>query len=255
MNIIRLSLIVSTLLMFFSCNVGSIRKARLENKAEKQKSAQVDSFLYYQPVVLNDPFLDSLKNANDQEQLINIRVIPPPKPPTPNVKQVDGYRVQTFAGVDSLNALVMVNNLKAVLNDSVYFFKEKGLFKIQLGDYLYRNDADLKVLDLRKDGFSGAWVVQRLINVPMETDSTSEVEKNDIAYPYKIQILVTADEEKAKSLTNQLKMQFNMESIYTRTESVFKIFLGKFSTREAAEKTLNTVRENGYKDAWLVHDE
>ena len=113
----------------------------------------------------------------------------------------------------------------------------------------------MKVLDLRKDGFSGAWVVQRLINVPLELDSATDVSKSDIVYPFKIQILVTADEAKAKSLSNQLKIQFNMESIYSRTENLYKIFLGKFSNREAAEKTLDMVRENGYKDAWLVHDE
>jgi hypothetical protein len=214
----------------------------------------VDSFLYYQPVALNDPFLDSLSGQYDTDQVVKVRVIPPPPPPPAKMKQVEGYRVQTFAGTDSINALVMVNNLRNALPDSVYFLKEDALFKIQLGDYLYRNDADMKVLDLRKDGFSGAWVVQRLVNIPIKKDSSTGNESADKEYPFKIQVLVTADLEKAKSVAEQLQMQFNMESSYTENSSLYKVFLGKFITREEAEKVLANVRTNGYKDAWLVYN-
>jgi len=251
----QIILLVIILFVASSCNIESIRKSRLQNTAEKQKSAQVDSFLYYQPVTLQDPFLDSLKLNNDKEQLVNVRIVPPPLPPPPKVKQVEGYRVQAFAGVDSINALVMASNLRKTLKDSVYFFKEKGLYKIQLGDYLYRNDADLKVLDLRKDGIAGAWVVQRPVYVALQADSLVDSPQSDIEYPFKIQILVTSDAEKAESLVDQLKTQFNMESTYSRTENLYKIFLGKFSTRESAEKTLDLVRKNGFQDAWLVHSE
>ncbi len=254
MKILKIFLVINLIFFAFSCNVESIRKARLQNEAEKQQSSQVDSFLYYQPVALNDPFLDSLKVQHDFEQALKVRVIPPPAAPAPTTRQVDGYRVQTFAGIDSLNALVIVNNLKVVLNDSIYFFKEKELFKIQLGDYLYRNDADIKVLDLRKDGFAGAWVVQRLVNVPIEPDSKVDTLKSKKDYPFKIQILVTSDIEKAKSVVSQLQSQFNTESSYTQSENLYKIFLGKFTTREDAEKVLSNVRLNGYKDAWLVHN-
>ena len=245
---------ITFIFLIISCNVQSIRKARLQNSAEKQQSVQVDSFLYYQPVTLSDPFLDSLKVQNDTRQNLKVRIVPPTAPASPGLKQVEGFRVQTFAGIDSLNALVMVNNLKAVLDDSIYFFKEKDLFKIQLGDYLYRNDADMKVLDLRKDGFAGAWVVQRLINVPVKTDSLTDNQKLETDYLFKIQILVTSDLEKAKSMVSQLQNQFNMESTYTQTDNVYKIFLGKFITREEAQKALDSIREKGYKDAWLVHN-
>lgn len=241
-----------TIFIIVSCNVQSIRKARLQNSAEKQQSAQVDSFLYYQPVTLNDAFLDSLKAGNDSAQTLKIRIVPPPAPPAPKFKQVEGYRVQTFAGIDSLNALVLVNQLRSALDDSVYFFKERELFKIQLGDFLYRNDADMKVMDLRKNGFQGAWVVQRLINVPIDTTKLTAHPEQNLEYPFKIQVLVTSDKEKAKALVNQLKNQFNMESFYTQNQQLYKIFVGKFATREEAEKILSQIRAEGYQDAWLV---
>jgi len=250
------NLLILSLLFFviYSCNVQSIRKARLQNAADEQQSAQVDSFLYYKPVTLQDPFLDSLNVQHDTQQTVKIKVQPAPLPAAPKFKQVQGYRVQTFAGIDSLNALVMVNDLKNVFKDSVYFFKDENLYKIQLGDYPYRNDADMKVLDLRKDGIAGAWVVQRLINIPLKMDSTDHniTPLKDTKYPFKIQILVTSDENKAKSIADELKNQFNMESSYARHENLFKVFLGKFITREEAQKVLDNVRDNGFKDAWLV---
>jgi len=234
--------------------VESIRKARLQNEAEKQQTAQVDSFLYYQPVVLNDPFLDSLTVQHDKQQTLKIRVVPPPPPPPSQFKQVEGYRVQTFAGIDSINALVMVNDLQARQQDSVYFFKEEALFKIQLGDYLYRNDADMKVLDLRKLGVQGAWVVQRMINVPLTSDSTADRLTEETDYPYTIQILVTADENKAKMIVSDLKTRFKIESNYIPAENLYKVFLGKFTSREEAQTMLENVRQNGYQDAWLVYE-
>ena len=180
MKSIKILIVIGSIFVIISCNVQNIRKARLQNKAEKQQSAQVDSFLYYQPVTLNDPFLDSLNVQNDMEQTLKVRILPPPSPPAPTTKQVEGYRVQTFAGLDSLNALVLTNDLRSAIEDSVYLFKEKELFKIQLGDYLYRNDADMKVLDLRKNGFAGAWVVQRLVNVPIETSAVSDSLKTNM---------------------------------------------------------------------------
>jgi len=254
MKRLSLSLLLMIILLVASCNVQTIRKARLENAADKQQTAQVDSFLYYQPVVLNDPFLDSLNVKNDDEQSIKVRIVPPPAPPEPTTKQVDGFRVQTFAGLDSLNALILADELKSGQKDPVYFFKEKELYKIQVGDFLYRNDADTKVYDLRKMDISGAWVVQRPINVPIDTVATTLNDQTNKVYPYKLQILVTSDLQKAEDLVTRLKSQFSMESFYELNNKLYKIYLGKFATREDAQKVLTNVRENGYKDAWMIEN-
>lgn len=245
------------LTVFLSCNVQNIRRARLNNDSiEKSASAQVDSFLYYQPVPLNNSFLDSLAIENDNELTFKVRIVPPPPLPDPLYKQIDGYRVQTFAGLDSINGVLAAKDARKTLEDTVYFFKEKGLFKIQIGDYLYRNDADLKVLDLRKNGISNGWVVRRLINVPFDSTRQLDVAKLDtvpiVNKPFTIQILVTSNLQNAQSTIAQLESQFQTKAYYVQKEQLYKIFIGEFETREQAEKFLNKVRSNGYKDAWLV---
>ncbi len=246
-------LFLIAIFLFIACNPQNIRRSRLQ---DNQGEAQADSFLYYQPMALNDSFLDSLKAGYDKEESIKVRLIPPPPPPAPKTKQVEGFRVQTFAGLDSLNALISVEKLKTAINDSIYFFKQNNLFKIQFGDYLYRNDADMKVLDIRKNGIGGAWVVRRMINVPfdsigqkVEVDSVLDIKEA----AYKIQVLVTSDLKKAKNLVSKLKTQFNQESYFIKSNSLIKIFLGKFGSRSDAEKLLDQVKKSGYKDAWLVY--
>jgi len=109
-----------------ACNPQAIRRSRLQGN---EGVAQPDSFLYYQPVAIADPFLDSLKLDLGKEQSVKVRLIPPLPPPAPTTKQVQGFRVQTFAGLDSLNALVSVEKLKITITDSIYFFKESNLFR------------------------------------------------------------------------------------------------------------------------------
>jgi len=250
----KLYLFLVMIFIIIACNPQSIRRSRLQ---DNQAEAQPDSFLYYQPMAINDSFLDSLTSVNDKEEVLKVRLIPPPPPPAPKTKQVTGYRIQTFAGLDSINAITSIEKLKTVVQDSIYFLREKGLFKIQFGDYVLRNDADLKVLDIRKSGISGAWVVSGMVNIPIDSLS-SKAKSLDTAQQisealYKIQVLVTSDLSKAETLTGTLKEQFYKESYFIESGSMYKIFLGKFNNRSDAEKVLEQVKKSGYPDAWLVY--
>lgn len=253
--IIRTLLLIALLTITLACNVQSIRRERMNRNQSDSQSAQVDSFLYYQQNTLNDNFLDSLKTENDTEQIVKVEVLPPPAPPPPTMKQIEGFRIQTFAGLDSVNGLIAASELREMTADTVYYFKENGLFKIQIGDIPYRNDADMKVMDLRKEGISNGWVVQRMINVPVDTVATTDTTadlNSELNLPFTIQILATTDLLKAKNVIAELESQFQTKAGYQQIDNLYKVFLGNFKTREEAEKLLKSVRSNGYKDAWLV---
>ena len=239
--------------LFYACNPQNIRRERGE-----QTQAPPDSFLYYQPVALENAFLDSMNTKYDQEVSLKMRMVPPPPPPAPKVKLVDGFRIQLFAGADSMNVLTSAENIKRTLSDSVYFFKEKNLFKIQLGDFLYRNDADLRLMDLRSHGYPAAWVVKTMINIPVDSATTSNIQADSTQVisqdaKFKIQVLVTSSIEKAENVVEQLKAQFKQESYFIKSGTFYKIYLGRFGAREQAEKTLSQVKTAGYSDAWLVY--
>ena len=245
------------LLLTTACNPGMVRRERL---GERRPAA--DSTLYYSAAKLKDPFLDSLKTDTARVTL-ELTLYPPPPPPPPRFRQIEGYRVQLFAGLDSLNGQVMAGELKKAITDTVYFFKEKGLYKVQAGDYPWRYKADRMVLDLRKKGYAQGWVVQRRINVPADTGrvplaaADSIPAQTETAAPdtvsYQIQVMVTSDRQKAERLLDELRQRFQRDARIRPSGENYKVLLGRFAKRDEAEVLLRKIKENGYKDAWLVY--
>lgn len=230
------------LILLFSCAPQAVFTIK--------KPAEPDSVLFYQQENVADSFIDSILVSPGDSAEISVRLIPPP--PADTVRMVEGFRVQVFAGLDSVRASSVTHTLSPVLLDSVYLFKDKGLFKIQVGDYRYRHLADSVQRKLTIQGFPGTWVVKRMIMAPDSVSEPSPASKIR-EFMFTIQILVTSDESRALELVRKLRGQFNFPAYYKKSDSVFKIFAGKFFDRPEADKALAQVRKKGYPDAWIVH--
>ncbi|MEJ2543546.1 MAG: SPOR domain-containing protein [Calditrichaceae bacterium] len=230
-----------------------------------------------------DPFLDGIQSNPGNSARLTTLLLPPPPPPPPDYREIEGFRVQLFAGTDSTSALTVQNKVNNDIDDPVYLIHEGGLFKIQVGDYPYRIDADNMKLTLNTRGYDGAWVAKRKIHVPRDsssvdssiavtpspppppdseqtpqqdivsnhtTDSTS-VQTSEIKF--KIQVIATSDELKAQQMELDLEKQFAVDAYYKKAGDVYKVFIGQFQSRPDAEVLLKQVRENGFPDAWLVY--
>jgi len=232
----------------------------------KTETADVDSVLYFQQRDLDDPFLDTVFNSPDEPVRIETRLLPPPVPPEipPRFKEIEGFRVQVFAGIDSLNSLPVLDQIMGLTGDSVYYFLDKGLYKIQVGDYQFRYLADSAKTWFRQSGFPGAWVVQRPILIPitadslggppMTVDSTASTGLIGAeAGKYRIQLMATTDAEKARLTAAALRSENNYNAFYEQSGGLYKLYVGNFNSEDEARKVLQDLRENGYPDAWLVY--
>jgi len=255
MKILYLAIQILLVYLLVGCHPSALIKK------EKPQAARPDSVLFYRQKDISDPFLDAVIGAGSDTLVLHTRLIPPPPPPK-KFRQIEGLRVQVFAGLDSLNAAGIRYQLANRQEDSVYFFKDKGLFKIQVGDYLYRTDADKKKQILRNNGFSGAWVVQTLINVPLDTvqvDSSITVGSKNIETKgenfgkvFRIQVMATGDKKRAETLAKELRQRFDFPAVARKINDLYKVYLGNFTAREEADKALKQVRAGGYPDAWIV---
>jgi len=244
------------LFLAFSCQPSLLKKS------EPQKS-NIDSVFFYQKKDAPDPFIDGLLNASDQTVILKKRLLPKSIPI--KFKEIDGFRVQVFASVDSFNALSVLKKVKPIVKDSVYLIHEKNLFKVQVGDFPYRPQADSLREALKQKGFSGAWCVQTKIRLPVKADkasastvSSGSKNKNveiasDLLEYYQIQIFATSSKEKAQTIVDQLSLRFEYQCHFVEQNQLFKIMLGKFATREKAEEVLEQVKNLGFTDAWIVH--
>jgi hypothetical protein len=227
--------------------------------------AAVDSAFYYVQKDIDDPFLDTVFQAPDSAIGLKKVVYPPPAQ-KPKFKEIEGFRIQIFAGVDTVNALSTRSQATALVSDSVYLIEDQGLLKVQVGDYPYRYQADKARDKFRREGFTGAWVILRTILIPFETDSTEKsaiVQDTLTVIPtatlagqqgkYKIQIIAIGTENKAIEIVENVKTNMNYQAFYEKSGNLFKVFVGYFNEEAAAREALGKLRDSGYPDAWLVY--
>jgi hypothetical protein len=173
-------------------------------------------------------------------------------------REEQGLRIQAFAGADLTNAQNMYNTLIELGLDSVYLVQEGELYKIQLGNFLYRLDAE-KMLDrLRFEGLTNAWIVESTIHLPREhtaeTNQFSNAQTNTIdkQFVFSIQVFVTRDHQKAVEFANRLNQQISEESWILQNGDFWKVLIGKFQEENTARERLSEIRDSGYADAWLT---
>ena len=75
----------------------------------------------------------------------------------------DGFRVQVLASNSMTKADSLSNILNSTLEDSVYVVYETPNYKVRIGDYVVREDADKMRKNLHKMGYRSAWVIRTRI--------------------------------------------------------------------------------------------
>jgi hypothetical protein len=248
------------LILFQACQPGNLTR--------KNDQVPVDSSLYFQQVEVKDAFMDTVFSPGVQAATLSMKVVPPPpaEPEPPRFKEIEGFRVQVFAGLDSLNAILSARQCRNTTNDSIYLFKEKQLYKIQIGDYPYRYQADSSKMSWRKNGFPGAWVVKRPVLIPIadeeiktptapviSTASSNHENQERPAGKYKIQVMATATMERAQLLVNDLVTRNKFPAFTEKSGTIYKVMVGPFSSEAQARQVLESLRKSGYPDAWLVY--
>jgi hypothetical protein len=239
------------LLLIISCNYNV---ALVKN----QKSAGVDSVLFYQQSSLSDPFVNSLLTNPGNSASLRATIFPPLLPKD-SVSHISGYRIQVFASSDSLSALTSKAQLISRFSENVYMIHQDGLFKLHLGDFLNRESADAKKAIISQSGYPGAWIVSCFIKAPVENnfllrpDVNADNEDNSLVIRFKIQVIATGDLNKANQVVSELSRSFTVPVYYESTGNLYKVYVGKFAARPEAESVLQKVRLSGYPDAWLVY--
>jgi cell division septation protein DedD len=156
-----------------------------------------------------------------------------------------------------------------MVSDSVYAFKEQGLFKVQVGDYQFRYEADNMRDNFRKNGYDGAWVIQRMINIPIAADTTARVNENvpvavvetapqalkktEESGQFKIQLMAIGSEDRARTKVEEIKGLTTYSAFYEKSGNLYKVFIGYFKEETVAREALRDIRDKGYPDAWLVY--
>lgn len=187
-----------------------------------------------------------LKEIGDIKQRLELR----------SFTEAPGMRVQIFAGTNRQNAEQTAEQARAWQLDSVYVEKSGDLFKVQLGNFRERIEAE-KLLDrLRFKGIENAWIVHTTIHVvkPVVEQQPAKPETTDIASSlvYAIQLFVTKDAAKARQFQQEVSREIPAQVWVRQEGNVWKVLAGKFSNENNARQFLVTIRDAHFPDAWLT---
>ncbi len=246
---------LSTSLILMSLIISGCTAPKLLTKPETNEKGS--GVLFYKQADTAEPFLDSLLTNPADSAVIKAVLVPPPPPPPPAFREMEGYRVQVFAGVDSLKAVQTRKDLRRIIQDSTYIIKEAGLFKVKAGDFLYYPPADSLKKLLKQNNFERAWAARGKILVPNTIGRDSVITERAASSQsqqqakFRIQVFVTSDEAKALAMIQKLQQSFSWPAAYLNIDDLYKIFIGRFPSRAEAETALEKIRNQGYPKAFL----
>ena len=80
-----------------------------------------------------------------------------------NITEIEGFRVQVFATQDRNRADELQGELNIKFNEKIYIIFEAPNYKLRVGDFLDRDDAELMRMKLVSSNFPSAWVVRTKI--------------------------------------------------------------------------------------------
>ncbi|MBD3287106.1 hypothetical protein GF359_10615 [candidate division WOR-3 bacterium] len=77
---------------------------------------------------------------------------------------VAGYRVQIFASSTNDGANKVASEARFKFTESVYVEYEAPYYKVRVGDYINKSDAEILKDKARNLGYSDAWIAQTEVN-------------------------------------------------------------------------------------------
>ena len=160
MRTIPLLIIAASALLLFGC--GTTKEISGEDLRHEYEVALRRFEADFQPADYA-PTISSVREADPDTvgQLLN--VLPNNRPAEPS-EVVLGYRVQVFSTADFTTAKSRQTDAQLLFpGDRVYLVYEPPTYKIRVGDFLARFDAEQFQREAAERGFPNAWVVPEKI--------------------------------------------------------------------------------------------
>jgi len=75
-------------------------------------------------------------------------------------KELDGFRVQVFATRYSQSADSLKTILESQTDKNIYIVFDAPVYKVRIGNFVSRNEAEKFQNDVKKKGYKSAWIVR-----------------------------------------------------------------------------------------------
>lgn len=170
--------------------------------------------------------------------------------PVPSFVNVDGFRVQIAVVSSPDRATTVKDEAAAILGAPVHIYRDPdtGLYKIQAGNG--RAAAEVEALRRRakSQGYPEAFIVRTRIELPR-----AAVYGPEPVVGFRVQVFAASNRAAAESEMANVRDTLGQDDIYIESEPpYFKVRIGNFRTREAAEGFTERLQTYGYDTPFVV---
>lgn len=169
-----------------------------------------------------------------------------------NSTKTQGYRVQIAAILDRLRAQSFQTRSEQLLKRRIYvvYDERTRLYKLHVGNCRTALEAETLRRDTKEKGYPEAFIVRSSI------ESAPSPYRIPTQTGYRVQIFSASGRIAAENSVQKAKVALERDDIYIAFEPpYFKVQVGDFETREAADKFVQTARKQGYDTPFPVQTE
>jgi len=179
-------------------------------------------------------------------------VVKEPKPVLEKVPSVTfgkkiSYKIQIFASHSKESSEDEANRVFFEISQPAEVVLSGDLWKVQVGSFAERKDAEIFREKLKNLGWNDAFIVD------VENEGLSEVQSEGKSYEYySIQVLASGNRTEARDLMKNL-VDLGLENVFIVFEkNLWKVRVGRFNEKVKAEKYLEKLKNIGFSDCWIV---
>jgi hypothetical protein len=171
-------LIGALLSMMLAAGCSSSRSFKEETKPEQEESVAKKMPLSEYEATLNpadfDQEVEIIQKVHGEEKLQQSHLDIPKDSVVIQEEQVQGFRVQVFSSSNFDDASLMKSQtLRKFKDDSIYVVYDAPVYKVRVGDFLNRYEANQRLPEFVEKGYRDAWVVpdrivqRRSVHIPI----------------------------------------------------------------------------------------
>lgn len=191
--------------------------------------------------------------------------MPPPSLPEPTTTGPvstttfgqEGFRVQIFASVSQEGADSQAQRARTRQSDPVDIQNIGGLWKVRLGPYPDRQNAEMVRDRVRQLGWSDAWIVtpnSEMGPLPSFAPSTTESFAGG-AGAFSVQVAASHFKEEGQQIMNNIT-SLGINKVYLSEDAgLWKVRVGTFPDRVECEKMREQLRNIGFADAFIITEQ
>jgi cell division septation protein DedD len=163
-----------------------------------------------------------------------------------------GYRIQIAAVLDQLRAQNFQSRSEQLLKQRVYvvYDERTRLYKLHVGNCRTAVEAETLRRDTKGKGYPEAFIVRSRI------ESAPSPYRIATRKGYRVQIFSASSRSAAENSAAEAKTKLSRDDVYIAFEPpYFKVHVGDFDTRDAADKFVQAARKDGYDTPFPVQTE